>query len=84
MHAVSSDRGARARFHIGHTLATFGAGAQPLSIQRDDPASFVQLHHPLIHLRRANPALCQGRISDVRANGLVLSYMRSLGGCASC
>jgi alpha-glucosidase len=65
-------------FTSGTPWLPFGSDA-PLSLQRDDPASFVQLYRRLITLRRANPALYAGTISDVRADGPVLSYVRSDG-----
>ena len=52
----------------------------PLSRQREDSNSMAQLYRRLITLRRANPALYCGTVFDVRADGPVLSYRRSLGG----
>ena len=48
----------------------------PVSAQRDDPASMLSLHRALIALRRRHPALVEGRIEAVRAEGPVLSYRR--------
>ena len=48
----------------------------PLSAQRDDPHSMVNLYRALLALRRAQPALTAGAITDVRAVGPVLSFCR--------
>ncbi len=49
----------------------------PLSAQRDDPASMLSLHRRLIALRREHEALAIGPITDIAANGPVLTYRRS-------
>ncbi len=66
-------------FTSGTPWLPFGADP-PLSHQRDDPGSTVQLYRRLIALRRASPALCVGGISCVEADGPVLSYVRSQDG----
>ena len=52
----------------------------PLSRQQDDAHSSVQLYRRLTALRRANPALSEGTVAHVRADGAVLSYERLLDG----
>ncbi|MGN7159662.1 alpha-amylase family glycosyl hydrolase [Sphingomonas sp. SAFR-052] len=53
----------------------------PLNVaaQADDPHSMLTLYRRLLALRRATPALATGAISDVRAEGDVLTYVRSHG-----
>ncbi|KQM41646.1 alpha-amylase family glycosyl hydrolase [Sphingomonas sp. Leaf10] len=53
----------------------------PLNVaaQTDDPHSMLTLYRRLLSLRRATPALATGTISDVRAEGDVLTYVRSDG-----
>ena len=53
----------------------------PLNVaaQADDPHSMLTLYRRLLALRRATPALATGAIHDVRAEGDVLTYVRSDG-----
>lgn len=53
----------------------------PLNVaaQADDPHSMLTLYRRLLALRRATPALATGAIVDVRAEGDVLTYVRSDG-----
>lgn len=53
----------------------------PLNVaaQTDDPHSMLTLYRRLLSLRRATLALATGAISDVRAEGDVLTYVRSDG-----
>ena len=55
----------------------------PLSVQRDDPRSSYALHRALLALRRQEPALVQGTIAEVRADGPVLGFRRHLAGARS-
>ncbi|MFL5382428.1 MAG: alpha-amylase family glycosyl hydrolase [Longimicrobiaceae bacterium] len=48
--------------------------------QRCDPESMLALHHRLIALRRAEPALSIGSWAPVDAEGDVLAYLREHGG----
>ncbi|MDJ0277050.1 alpha-amylase family glycosyl hydrolase [Sphingomonas sp. 2R-10] len=48
-------------------------------VQAGDPASMLSLYRRLLALRRATPALATGAIGEVRADGDVLSYIRSDG-----
>jgi alpha-glucosidase len=48
----------------------------PLSMQRDDPGSMVNLHHALLALRREHHALHAGTVEAVAAQGPVLSFRR--------
>ena len=50
----------------------------PLNVaaQASDPASMLSFYRRLLALRRATPALATGPISDVRAEGDVLTYRR--------
>lgn len=50
-----------------------------VAAQADDPHSMLTLYRRLLTLRRATPALATGAISDVRAEGDVLTYVRSDG-----
>ncbi|MEN2746645.1 alpha-amylase family glycosyl hydrolase [Sphingomonas sp. T9W2] len=50
-----------------------------VSAQSDDPQSMLTLYRRLLALRRATPALATGTIGDVRAEGDVLTYVRSDG-----
>ncbi len=47
--------------------------------QAGDPASMLTLYRRLLTLRRATPALATGAIEDVRADGDVLTYLRTDG-----
>jgi alpha-glucosidase len=47
--------------------------------QASDPASMLSLYRRVLALRRATPALATGAISDVRADGDLLTYTRSDG-----
>jgi alpha-glucosidase len=47
--------------------------------ERGDPASILSLHHRLLALRRSEPALAVGALSSIRAEGSILSYLRSEG-----
>ena len=49
----------------------------PLSEQQDDPASMVSFYRALLALRRAHGSLTGGVVSDVMADGSVLSFRRS-------
>ena len=49
----------------------------PLSEQRGDPTSMVNLYHALLSLRNRNDTLAVGSISHITADGPVLSYRRS-------
>lgn len=50
-----------------------------VSAQSADPQSMLTLYRRLLALRRATPALATGTIGDVRAEGDVLTYVRSDG-----
>ncbi len=50
-----------------------------VAAQADDPHSMLTLYRRLLTLRRATPALATGAISEVRAEGDVLTYVRSDG-----
>jgi alpha-glucosidase len=49
----------------------------PLSVQRNDPGSMLNLYRALLALRRQHAALAGGSISHVAAEGSVLSFRRS-------
>jgi alpha-glucosidase len=49
----------------------------PLSVQQNDPGSMVNLYHALLALRRQHTALIGGSVSDVTADGPVLSFRRA-------
>ena len=51
-----------------------------VAVQMADPASMLTLTRRLLALRRANPALALGAIADVRGEGDVLTYTRTLNG----
>ncbi|MBV8912040.1 MAG: DUF3459 domain-containing protein [Acetobacteraceae bacterium] len=72
------DTGPGAGFTTGAPWLPIGRDV-PLSVQRDDLGSMVSLYRALLALRRANPALNMGAISDVAAQGTVLTYARSDG-----
>ncbi|MGN6755183.1 MAG: alpha-amylase family glycosyl hydrolase [Thermomicrobiales bacterium] len=70
-----------------HANAGFTTGTPWLPIADDyetanvaqegnDPYSMLTLHHRLIALRRATPALAVGRYQAVQANGDLLAYIR--------
>ncbi|WP_158747462.1 alpha-amylase family glycosyl hydrolase [Acidisphaera sp. L21] len=65
-------------FTTGTPWLPFGADT-PLSQQREDAGSMLQLYRRLTSLRRANPTLATGAITNVRADGPVLRYERTLG-----
>ncbi|MFL5386637.1 MAG: alpha-amylase family glycosyl hydrolase [Longimicrobiaceae bacterium] len=50
-----------------------------VEVECGDPASILTLHHRLLALRRSEPALAVGAISSIRAEGSILSYLRSEG-----
>jgi alpha-glucosidase len=62
-------------FTTGRPWLRFGETAD-VAAQASDPTSMLSLYRQLIALRRANPALVEGAISDVRADGEVLSFKR--------
>ncbi len=68
--------GVGAGFTTGKPWLRFGKDT-PLSVQRDDRASMVNLYRGLITLRRQHAGLAGGAISHVTANGPVLSFRRS-------
>lgn len=51
-----------------------------VAVQSDDPRSILSLYRRLLALRRDRPALAVGRMSEVRAEGDVLTYERWLEG----
>ena len=65
-------------FTAGTPWLPFGDDA-PLSRQRGDVGSVVELYRRLTALRRASPALAEGAVTAVAAEGAVLSYERVLG-----
>ena len=67
--------GPGAGFTTGQPWLRLGTDT-PLSEQRDDPASMVSLYRALLALRRQHPALAEGRIDQVTAQGPVLSFRR--------
>jgi alpha-glucosidase len=67
--------GPGAGFTTGQPWLRLGTDT-PLSVQRDDPASMVSLYRALLELRRRHPALAEGRIDHVTAQGPVLSFRR--------
>lgn len=57
-----------------------GARTDPVARQQQDPDSLLGLYRRLIALRRTEPALIDGALSPVRAEGGVLVYLRHGGG----
>jgi len=44
--------------------------------QKAEPTSLLNLYRTLLRLRRSEPALTEGTIEDIRAEGTVLTYCR--------
>ncbi len=65
-------------FTTGRPWLRFGAGTDVAS-QAADPRSMLSLYRHLIAFRRVSPALLEGRICDVAADGDVLSFERASG-----
>ncbi|WP_207092837.1 alpha-amylase family glycosyl hydrolase [Novosphingobium sp. PY1] len=53
--------------------------SRAVSRQEDDPQSLLQFTRRLLALRKAHPALRLGDLTDCRAQGNLLSFIRSLG-----
>jgi alpha-glucosidase len=68
----------------GFTTATpwlrFGDQAVDVASEVANPLSILNLYRRLIALRRVSPALLQGAVSKVLADGEVLSFERAAGG----
>jgi alpha-glucosidase len=67
--------GPGAGFSSGPLWLPFGNDT-PMTTQRDDPASMLNLHRQLLALRRQYSALATGAIEAVQAHGDILSFQR--------
>jgi alpha-glucosidase len=67
-------------FTTGTPWLRFGEQGTDVAAQAADPGSMLSLYIRLIAMRRASPALLQGSVSRVVANGDVLSFERASGG----
>ncbi|WP_314375966.1 alpha-amylase family glycosyl hydrolase [Sphingomonas paucimobilis] len=76
------DDSPQAGFTQGEPWLPLGAGWEYRNVaaERDDPASILSLHHQLLALRRATPALATGHIKLLEAQGDVLAYERERDG----
>jgi alpha-glucosidase len=63
-------------FTTGRPWLPFGDQGTDVAAQRADPQSMLSLYQALIALRRRSPALLQGMVERVRAEGSVLCYER--------
>jgi alpha-glucosidase len=63
-------------FTTGNPWLRFGDSGADVATQAADPDSMLNLYRRLIALRCASPALVQGAISHVAADGDLLSYRR--------
>ncbi len=63
-------------FTTGKPWLPFGGQGTDVAAQAADPRSMLSLYRRLIALRKTSPALLQGAIAAVRADGSVLSYER--------
>lgn len=52
------------------------ASHRNVEMHKADPRSLLNLYRTLIRLRRSEPALTEGTIEDIRAEGTVLTYRR--------
>jgi len=66
-------------FTTGRPWLRFGETVDA-SAQATDPASMLSLYRRLIALRRAHPALVEGMVGAVRADGDILSFERHMPG----
>ena len=67
--------GPGAGFSSGTPWLPFGNDT-PMTTQRDDPASMLNLHRQLLALRRQYSALATGAVEAVEAHGAILSFRR--------
>jgi alpha-glucosidase len=63
-------------FTTGQPWLPFGDQGTDVAAQLADPRSMLSLYRALIALRRRSPALLQGAVQAVRAEGSVLAYER--------
>ncbi len=73
--------GPGAGFTTGRPWLPFGNDT-PMSMQRDDPHSMLNLYRQMLALRRRYPALALGAVEAVGVSGSVLSFLRWDGGAA--
>jgi alpha-glucosidase len=73
------DAGPGGGFTIGRPWLPVGEENRSRSVaaQRHDPGSMLTLHHRLLRLRRAGPALAVGGYEPAEADGDVLAYLRA-------
>jgi alpha-glucosidase len=67
--------GAGAGFTTGQPWLPFGQDI-PMTTQRDDPASMLNLYRQSLALRRRYSALASGGVAAVQAQGAILSFER--------
>jgi alpha-glucosidase len=74
--------GPAAGFCTGEPWLPIGPAVAEVNVaaQRDDPGSMLSLHHRLLGLRRAEPALNVGGWNDLGTAGTALAYLRSVDG----